>query len=70
MQRLPTLFADTLKRVECGLLFLAKVIFDACAWQVLSFDNAGRPRRAYLVTGTFAGSGGIGMSMAASNNSD
>src|ERR1700750_3402323 len=35
MQRLATLFADALKRVECGLLFVAQVIFDACAWQVL-----------------------------------
>ena len=43
MQRLATLFADALKRVKCGLLFVAQVIFDARAWQVLWQRGASFP---------------------------
>src|SRR6478752_8188323 len=47
MQRLATLFADALERVESGLLFVAQIIFDARAWQVLwqcGASPAGVPR--------------------------
>jgi len=35
MQRLAALFADPFKRIERHLLFVAQIVFDACAWQVL-----------------------------------